>query len=139
MKQGVSDEDLKDLQSEHSSLIKQYEEIIKDKIDVFRSMIDNLKILNEGNHQFVQEEEIIADKRLAVEIWERDIYQKKRVNLDVQMNIQMIMTYIEDTEKEIAERQMKINELNGELGESNEDLQDFVGDSHARDERIIEL
>jgi len=102
-------------------------------------MIDNLKILNQGNHQFVQEEEIIADKRLAVEIWERDIYQKKRVNLDVQMNIQMIMTYIEDTEKEIAERQMKINELNGELGESNEDLHDFVGDSHARDERIIEL
>ena len=51
----------------------------------------------------------------------------------------MIMTYIEDTEKEIAERQEKINELNGELGESNEDLHDFVGDSHARDERIIEL
>ena len=50
MKQGVSDADLKDLQSEHASLIKQYEEIIKDKIDVFRSMIDNLKILNQGNH-----------------------------------------------------------------------------------------
>jgi len=67
-------------------------------------MIDNLKHLNEGNHQYVQEEEIIADKRLAVEIWERDIYQKKRVDIDVQMSIQMVMTYIADTEKEIAER-----------------------------------
>jgi len=38
------------------------------------------------------------------------------------MNIQMIMTYIEDTEKEIAERQDKINELQGELEESNGDL-----------------
>jgi predicted RNase H-like nuclease (RuvC/YqgF family) len=120
-------------------LIKQYEEIIKDKIDVFRDMIDNLKDLNHGNHQFVQEEELIADKRLAVEIWERDIYQKKRVNLDVQMNIQMLMTLIEDTEKEIAERQEKINELQGELHESNSDLHDFVGDSQARDERITEL
>jgi hypothetical protein len=46
-------------------------------------MINNLKHLSGGNHQFVEEEEIIADKRLAVEIWERDIYQKKRVNLDV--------------------------------------------------------
>ena len=35
MKQGVSDADLKALQSEHASLIKQYEEIIKDKIEVF--------------------------------------------------------------------------------------------------------
>lgn len=67
-------------------------------------MIDNLKFLNGGNHTFVKEEEIIADKRLAVEIWERDIYQKKRVDIDVQMSIQMIMTYIADTEKEIAER-----------------------------------
>jgi len=31
-------------------------------------MIDNLKYLNGGNHTFVKEEEIIADKRLAVEI-----------------------------------------------------------------------
>ena len=46
-------------------------------------MIDNLKFLNGGNYTFVKEEEIIADKRLAVEIWERDIYQKKRVDLDV--------------------------------------------------------
>jgi len=55
------------------------------------------------------------------------------------MNIQMIMSYIEDTEKEIQDRQEKIHELQGELGESNEDLQGFSDDAHARDERIIEL
>ena len=67
-------------------------------------MINNLKSLSEGNHVFVQEEEKIADKRLAVEIWERDIYQKKRVNLDVQMDIQAHMTLVDDAEKEIEDR-----------------------------------
>lgn len=74
MQQNVSEADLKALQGEHHTLISQYEEIIKDKIDVFTKMISNLKSLSEGNHVFVQEEEKIADKRLAVEIWERDIY-----------------------------------------------------------------
>lgn len=79
-------------------MIKKYEQIIKEKIVIFTQMINNLKSQSRGNASYVEKEEITADKKLAIEIWDRDIYQKKRVNLDVQMNIQTIMTMIEDTE-----------------------------------------
>lgn len=83
MLQEVSDSALINLQGIHSELIKQYEGIIKDKIVIFSQMIANLKTLSQGNGGYVQKEEHIADKKLAIEIWDRDIYQKKRVNLDV--------------------------------------------------------
>jgi len=83
MLQEVSDPALIKLQGHHSELIKQYEGIIKEKIDIFTEMITNLKTLSHGNGGYVQKEELIADKKLAIEVWDRDIYQKKRVNLDV--------------------------------------------------------
>jgi len=83
MLQEVKEDELTELQAEHNELISTYEEIIKRKIDIFAEMIENLKLITEGNSRFIQGEEILANKRLDIEIWERDIYQKKRVSLDI--------------------------------------------------------
>ena len=66
-------------------MIKEYESIIKDKIDIFTEMIKNLTRLSDGNSKSINNEEKIAEQKLAIEIWDRDIYQKKRVNMDVVM------------------------------------------------------
>jgi hypothetical protein len=108
MLQDVNDNELKELQKEHSALISQYEEIIKQKIDIFTEMINNLKSISDGNVQTIDNEEQIADKKLAIEVWERDIYQKKRVNMDVQVEIQNVLYEIDAKEKQIAERELRI-------------------------------
>ena len=66
-------------------MIKEYESIIKDKIAIFTEMIKNLTRLSDGNYQSISNEEKIAEQKLAIEIWDRDIYQKKRVSMDVVM------------------------------------------------------
>ena len=85
MKNDVNEQELKELQEQHSALIKEYESIIKDKIAIFTEMIKNLTRLSDGNYQSISNEEKIAEQKLAIEIWDRDIYQKKRVNMDVVM------------------------------------------------------
>jgi|TARA_B110000285_G_C15025947_1_gene564165 hypothetical protein len=82
-------------------LIKDYEEIIKEKIDIFTQMINNLKKISDGNIQYIQNEETIAEKKLSIEVWDRDIYQKKRVDMDVQVESQNMLTYIELEERKI--------------------------------------
>lgn len=52
----VSETELKNLQSEHSKLITEYEEIIKEKIGIFNDMIDNLKSISDGNKQYIENE-----------------------------------------------------------------------------------
>ena len=41
--------------------------------------------MSDGNSKSINNEEKIAEQKLAIEIWDRDIYQKKRVNMDVVM------------------------------------------------------
>ena len=53
MLQEVNDAELQNLQSEHSALIKDYEQIIKEKIDIFTQMINNLKKISDGNIQYI--------------------------------------------------------------------------------------
>jgi len=74
MLQEVSDAQLKELQTLHSNLIKEYEDIVKQKIDIFTDMITNLKVISVANIELIKNEEVFAEKRLAVEVWERDIY-----------------------------------------------------------------
>ena len=72
-----------ELQRVHAQLISEYEEIIKKKIEIFTYMIQNLRQISDANTVKINDEQEFADKRLAIEIWERDIYQKQRVCLDV--------------------------------------------------------
>jgi len=111
MLQEVKDEELTTLQGLHSQLIEQYEAIIKQKIDIFTQMIQNLKTITDGNSQFIQGEEVLANKRLEIEIWERDIYQKKRVSLDIQKEIESVLGLIAQDEQAIADRKNRIQEL----------------------------
>ena len=74
MKEDVNEDDLKELQKQHSALIKDYESIIKDKIDIFTEMIKNLTQLSNGNFRSINNEEKIAEQKLGIEIWDRDIY-----------------------------------------------------------------
>lgn len=50
MKNDVNEQELRELQEQHSALIKEYENIIKDKIDIFTEMIKNLTHLSDGNY-----------------------------------------------------------------------------------------
>ena len=45
MKTEVKESELQELQKVHAELIKQYEDIIKEKIDIFTLMIKNLKAI----------------------------------------------------------------------------------------------
>jgi hypothetical protein len=65
-----------ELQRVHAQLISEYEEIIKKKIEIFTDMIQNLRQISDANTVKINDEQEFADKRLAIEIWERDIYQK---------------------------------------------------------------
>jgi hypothetical protein len=85
--QKVPDSALNQLVQEHSSLIKEYEDIICEKISIFTQMINDLRVISEGNNKFVQNETRYADKKLAIEVWERDIHQKNRVDMDIQVEI----------------------------------------------------
>jgi len=139
MLQEVNDAELQNLQSEHSALIKDYEEIIKEKIDIFTQMINNLKKISDGNIQYIQNEETIAEKKLSIEVWDRDIYQKKRVDMDVQVEAQNMLTYIEMEDKKIQQREQRIAELNEEYEGAKLEYEEFQGDFESRDQRIIEL
>jgi len=57
MLQEVKDSELSDLQKEHQALIKEYEGIIKEKIDIFTLMIKNLNDLSDGNKNIVANED----------------------------------------------------------------------------------
>ena len=85
--QKVPDSALNTLVQEHSSLISEYEDIIREKIGIFTQMINDLRIISGGNNKFVQNATKYADKKLATEIWERDIHQKNRVDMDIQVEI----------------------------------------------------
>jgi hypothetical protein len=78
-------------------------------------MINNLKTISQGNVQYIKNEEAIADRRLMIEVWDRDIYQKKRVNMDVQVEIQNLLTYIELEDFELAKRIQTIQDRTEEL------------------------
>jgi len=104
MRNKVDDEELRQLQSEHSKLIEQYEDIIKSKINIFDEMINNLKNLSDGNLQAIKNEEDIAGGKLDIEIWERDIYQKKRVEMDCYVEIEQAKKHIAKENQIIAEK-----------------------------------
>ena len=72
--QKVPDSALNQLVQEHSSLITEYEDIIREKIGIFTQMINDLRVISDGNNKFVQNETKYADKKLAIEVWERDIH-----------------------------------------------------------------
>lgn len=60
MRTEVDDNALKQLQTEHGNLIKEYQGIIKDKITIFDQMIKNLRNLSDGNNTAITNEEEIA-------------------------------------------------------------------------------
>lgn len=121
----ISESELKNLQAEHSKLITEYEDIIKEKIGIFNDMIDNLKSISDGNKQYIDNEQENAEKKLAIEVWDRDIYQKKRVSMDVQVEIQNVLNLIENEEKQIQTRNVRIDELQKELEEANAEHEEF--------------
>jgi len=64
IQQNVSEEELLALQKLHSELIQDYEEIIKQKIDIFDDIIANLKVINTGNNDQIDREMLHGEKKL---------------------------------------------------------------------------
>jgi len=102
-------------------------------------MIKNLKNLSEGNSISIENEQVIADKKLEIEIWDRDIYQKKRVNMDVAVEIQGLHEEKLKLEDEIRKREGKIGDLEKELLDSQVEAIDFQNELKAKESRIIQL
>lgn len=46
-------------------------------------MINDLKLISQNNVKIVDNEQKIALEKLEIEMAERDIYQKKRINMDI--------------------------------------------------------
>lgn len=78
-------------------------------------MIKNLKDFSEGNAHFIENEQAIADRKLEIEIWDRDIYQKKRVAMDKMVEIQGMFDLIEQHKELLEKRKIKVEDLHEEL------------------------
>jgi hypothetical protein len=139
MRKEVNERDLKELQDQHSKLIKQYEEIIREKIDIFTEMISNLNVITDSNSTAVQNEEILAQKKLNIEICERDIYQKQRVAINHERDIDRLLEKIIEDENQITEKKGKVAALENEMNEVENELKEFKADNIAKDEELAEM
>lgn len=135
----VNDEELKKLQKIHSDLIREYEDIIKQKIAIFTEMLKSLKTITSENSKFIKEEEVLSLKRLEIEICERDIYQKQRVEIDYSREVRQALEGIQEQDVIIANRKKRIDELVKELVEVEKELQDFINDNAAKDDELAEM
>jgi chromosome segregation ATPase len=139
MLQEVNDEELKKLQQIHSDLISEYEDIIKQKIGIFTEMLKSLKSITAENSTFIKNEEVLSQKKLQIEICERDIYQKRRVELDFAREVQREQGRCAEHDHIIADRKRRIEELQKELEEAERELQEFIADNAAKDDELAEM
>ena len=102
-------------------------------------MLRNLNQIKEGHAQFIDGEEVLSGKRLETEIWERDIYQKQRVNIAIEREIQKYLDLIAEADMTIEEKKNRIQQLIEELQEAEAELQEFHNDNAAKDEELIEM
>ena len=128
IQQDVSEDELLALQKLHSELISEYEEIIKMKIDIFDDIIKNLKVINQGNTEQIQREMTHGEKKLQIEICERDNYQTNRVLMDTHSDIKEMKSEIQYQEDELAERKNRIALLENELEEAEAEKLEFMAD-----------
>ena len=135
----VPDEQLNRLVNEHSTLIKEYEEIIREKIGIFTQMINDLRIISDGNNKFVRNETQYADKKLSIEVWERYIHQKNRVDMDIQVEIQNHLTRIEQEQEKIMMRDLRIEQIEQELAQAREEYNGTIEELKQRDYDIAAL
>lgn len=85
-------------------------------------MIKNLKTITANNSKFIKNEEIISTKKLETEVIERDIYQKKRVEIDYFRDVKSWQTKCDEADLEIEERNKRIEQLQKELEEAEKEL-----------------
>lgn len=130
----VNDDELRKLQKIHSDLISEYESIIKEKIAIFTEMLKNLRTITQENSKFIRNEETIAQKKLETEICERDIYQKKRVEIDFAREVRTETDNLAEMDLIIQERKNRIAQLENELEEAERELQEFIADNKTKDE-----
>eukprot|EP00347_Sterkiella_histriomuscorum_P021445 403333951 len=107
----VNEEEIRQMQDELQSLIKQYEKLVGDKIHLFNDMIGNLKEISKNNDNIVKNEENIARLKNNVEIVQRDINQKKRMLLDQRAQLEDLKAQIREVDSELQEKEVKIQEL----------------------------
>lgn len=88
-------------------------------------MIKNLRSLADGNTKAISNEEEIANAKLDIEIWERDITQQTRVHMDVEVTKEFTLTQIEKNSKKLMERDEQISQLQQELEDAEAELQEF--------------
>lgn len=82
---------------------------------------------------------MLAQKKLEIEIWERDIYQKQRVEIDHSREIDMLLEKIVEQENLIEARKLKLEELKLELEEVEKELVEFQIDNQAKNDELVEM
>lgn len=71
-------------------------------------MIENLNVITKGNTKAIKNEEKLAEKKLEVEIWERDIYQKQRVEINHSREVDKLLEKIVEAENHIDDKKGRI-------------------------------
>ncbi len=64
-------------------------------------MTQNLNEISKMNVIFINNEKAIADKKIEIEIWERDINQKKRITMDIAVEIERFYELIEKEKEKL--------------------------------------
>ena len=64
-------------------------------------MTQNLNEISKMNVIFINNEKAIADKKIEIEIWERDINQKKRIIMDIAVEIEKFYELIEKEKEKL--------------------------------------
>ena len=139
MRTEVDDNALKQLQTEHGNLIKEYQGIIKDKITIFDQMIKNLRSLSDGNNTAITNEEEIAQQKIDIEVWERDITQQTRVLMDLEVSKEFTQGQIDKQNRILLGKEEQISQLQQELEDAEIELQEFKETDADMDQQIINL
>ena len=89
-------------------------------------MINDLKKISKSNVDIDDNEKKIAVQKLEIEMAERDIYQKKRINMDIRVEIQGVEYLIHEADEQIKARNRRIEELKQELADAQIEYEEFL-------------
>ena len=102
-------------------------------------MIKNLRSLSDGNNTAITNEEEIAQQKIDIEVWERDITQQTRVLMDLEVSKEFTQGQIDKQNRILLGKEEQISQLQQELEDAEIELQEFKETDADMDQQIINL
>lgn len=85
-------------------------------------MIKNLRNLSDGNNKAITNEEEIAQGKIDIEVWERDITQQTRVLMDLEVSKEFTQGQIDKQNRILMQKEEHISQLQQELEDAEMEL-----------------